>query len=88
MQRLLPTEGRTSTIGEARKLPKTPKQVRVGRTLQCHLPGDAQGGDVLRRALGTKAALRLHQRGEALPHPAGMEVAGTRARRARECLLD
>ena len=47
---------------------------------------DAQGGDVLRRALGTKAALRLHQRGEALPHPAGMEVAGTRARRARECL--
>ena len=77
---------RTSSIGEARKVPPTAQGVRVGRTLQCHVPGDARGGEVLRRALGTKPAGRLHQGGDALPCPAEMEAAGTRPKRGRECL--
>ena len=77
---------RTSSIGEARKVPPTAQGVRVGRTLQCHVPGDARGGEVLRRALGTKPAVRLHQGGDALPCPAEMEAAGTRPKRGRECL--
>ena len=77
---------RTSSIGEARKVPPTAQGVRVGRTLQCRVPGDARGGEVLRRALGTKPAVRLHQGGDALPCPAEMEAAGTRPKRGRECL--
>ena len=75
-----------STIGEASNLPAFPKQMRAGRTLQCHVPECAQAGDVLTRALATKPALRLHQGGNALPCPADMEAAGTRPRRARQCL--
>ena len=79
-------EAQISTTGEARRVPPAPQGVTAGRTLQCHVPEDAQGGDVLRRALRTKTALGLHQGGHALPCPADMEAAGTRPRRARECL--
>ena len=76
----------SSSTGEARKVPPTAQGVRAGRTLQCRVPGDARGGEVLRRALGTKPAGRLHQGGDALPCPAEMEAAGTRPKRGRECL--
>lgn len=75
-----------STAGDVGKLPPVPQRARAGRTPQCYAPGDAEGGDVLRRALGAKPALRLHQGGDALPCPAATEAAGTRRRRARECL--
>ncbi|KAJ7412972.1 hypothetical protein WISP_93791 [Willisornis vidua] len=41
--------------------------MRPVRILQCHVPGDAQGGDVLTMALSTNPALRLHQGAKHFP---------------------
>lgn len=50
-----------SSIGEGRKCPAFCQRVRALGKLQCHMAGDAQGGNTLTKALGTKPAPRVLQ---------------------------